>query len=134
MKNKSIFLILVGLLVLIFSQRSFADPPSSKDNYFKKMVIGAWILEDSTSYGEMMVLKDGNIIGKGMVKKENKKVEYAYKSTWDIINGMWVEKTTESTMPSMVGDSSIDKIISIDSDTFKLISQSGNLITLRRKK
>lgn len=62
------------------------------------------------------------------------KVKFKFKSKWEIINGMWVEKTTESTIPSMVGDSSIDKIVSIDSDSFELITQKGEELILRRKK
>jgi hypothetical protein len=134
MRNIFIFGVMACLLVVLSNQLLFADPPSARDGYFKKMVIGTWRMEGTNRYNEMEVLENGTVIGKGIDLK-SKKVKFKYKSTWEIINGMWVEKTIESTVPTMIGDSSIDKIASITADTFELITQNGpKVVTLRRKK
>lgn len=125
------------IVVLSSTLYPYAGDQSSKDIEYRTLIIGTWIYEDSTgkvySYSEQQFKKGGESVGNGYLIKNGQKVVFNYRGNWKILNGMITETIIESTFAELIGTSSTDQIISIDSRKFTFKNEDGKIFSFRRK-
>jgi hypothetical protein len=125
------------VVVLSSTLYSYAGDQSSKDIEYRTLIIGTWIYEDSTgnvySYSEQQFKKGGESVGNGYVIKNGQKMVFNYRGNWKIVNGMITETIIESTFSQLIGTSSTDQIISIDSRKYTSKNEDGKTFSFKRK-
>ena len=125
------------VVVLSLTLNSDASDQSSKDSEYKTLIVGTWIYEDSTgdvhSYSEHQFKKGGESVGDGYLIQDGRKVVFRYRGNWKIVNGTITEKIIESTFSELVGTSSTDQIISIDSRKYTFKNEDGKIFSFKRK-
>lgn len=110
-------------------------PPDTSDSFYRKTIVGSWKIQIKGGGIELNAVdtfqKDGQLIQKGKVETGKGTIGLDFTSEWKIENGVLISTVTSASHPDLVpvGFVTKDKIIFMDTDTFKCVTEKGELET-----
>lgn len=141
LKRKHPFTVFCLLAIgLTFVRPAFASHEQLTDDGIRQKVVGTWIVDRQSSNGlsiegTVKILSDGSFVSKATLILGEKKQEDGYEGTWQVMSGYLIETITKtSSKIHRVGKITRDKIIHVDNSELSYLTESGDVVTRKRKK
>jgi len=118
---------------------AYASHQQLTDDEIRQSVIGSWMVDTRLTNGpsiegEVVIISDGSFVSKATLIVGEKRQKDGYEGTWQVKNGFLIETITNSESKfHLVGKITRDIIIHVDKLEMSYQTESGMIITRRRK-